>query len=409
MISPGPLDWAVFWIGVVTVLIADLVLTRSGGPGLSLRAAATWSGIWIGLGLLFGIWVAMRFGAEAGVLYVTAYTLEKTLSVDNLFIFLLIFSQTGIPAALQHRALFWGIASALIMRAVLIGLGAYLLAKFHWVIYIFAALLFYAAFRMLRGEEKQRQLIEGNCALCSGWVARFFPVTRVTEGEHFLVRKDGRLFATPLLVALVMIEGADLVFALDSIPAVFAVTREPYLVYTSNVFALLGLRSLYFVLAGAIRRLRFLRIGLAVMLLIVAVKLLAAGAIDIPPAVSLAVIALIFTVSIVASRLFPGEELPDDDGKGPASCAHLERGGDVQPKTSGCEECLKLGERWVQLRMCLACGHVGCCDSSKHRHATAHFHATGHPAMRSLEPGEEWRWCYVDRIMAHPSGRKSPT
>jgi tellurite resistance protein TerC len=313
MIAAGPVEWAVFWIAVVLVLVIDLALAHLDERAPTLRNAALWSGIWIGLGLLFGAWVAMRFGGDAGLAYLTAYALEKSLSVDNLFIFLLIFSQTGIPPALQRRALFWGIASALIMRAVLIGLGIYLLAQFHWVIYVFAAFLVFAAIRMLWSEERQRQFIESNCALCTGWVARVFPITPVAEGKRFLVRKGGRLTATPLLVALVMIEGADLVFALDSIPAVFAVTREPYLVYTSNVFALLGLRSLYFLLAGAMRRLRFLRIGLAVMLLFVAAKMLLAEAVEIPPAVSLAVVACIFVVSIVASRLLPGP--PAGDGE----------------------------------------------------------------------------------------------
>jgi tellurite resistance protein TerC len=264
--------------------------------------------VWIGLGLLFGVWVAVRLGREAGITYLTAYVLEKSLSVDNLFLFVLIFAQTGIPSALQHRALFWGVVGALLMRAVLIGLGVYLLDRFHWVIYPFAGLLVFAAARMLWGKEEETKLIESSCAICTSWVGRLIPIQPVTRGTAFLVRNNGRLMATPLLVALVVIETTDLIFALDSIPAVFAVTRDPFLVYTSNVFALLGLRSLYFVLAGAIRDLRFLRAGLGIMLLLVAAKMLLADIVEIPPLVSLAVIAGIFGVAIVASRLFPGPQ-----------------------------------------------------------------------------------------------------
>jgi tellurite resistance protein TerC len=303
MIDAGAAEWAVFWIAVVAALAGDAIAGR--GVGTSVRRAALWSGLWIVLSLLFGVWVTLRFGADAGLTYLTAYALEKSLSVDNLFLFALVFSQTGIPPALQHRALFWGVAGALLMRALLIAAGVWLLALFHWMTYAFAALLVLAALRMLFGAEKERKFVVATCAVCTSWLARFIPITPVLEGSRFLVRRDGRLVATPLLVALGLIESADLVFALDSIPAVFAVTTDPYLVYTSNVFALLGLRALYFVLAGAIRSLRFLRTGLAVMLLLIAAKMLAAGWIEVPPAATLAAIAIIFGLSILASRLFP--------------------------------------------------------------------------------------------------------
>lgn len=306
MIDAGATEWAIFWVAVVAALAGDAVAGR--GRGTDVRRALLWSGLWIALSLAFAAWITLRFGGEAGITYLTAYALEKSLSVDNLFLFALIFSQTGVSPALQHRALFWGIAGALVMRAVLIGAGVWLLALFHWVIYVFAALLVIAALRMLFGEEKERKFVESSCAVCTSWVARFIPITPIPEGKRFLVRRDGRLVATPLLVALVLIEGADLVFAVDSIPAVFAVTTDPYLVYTSNVFALLGLRSLYFVLAGAIRSLRFLRTGLAIMLLFVAAKMVLAGWIEIPPAATLVAIIVIFSLSIAASRLFPEKE-----------------------------------------------------------------------------------------------------
>jgi tellurite resistance protein TerC len=379
-------EWIVFWVVVAGALSIDLAVGRRGA---TLRSAALWSAIWIGLGVAFGAWIALRLGSDAWITYLTAYVLEKSLSVDNLFVFILIFSLTGIPAALQHRALFWGIVGALAMRAVLIGLGVQMLERFHWTIYPLAVLLVYAAVRMWRSTEIQSRYIERGCAVCSSWVARFIPIIPTLQGTRFLVRREGRLMATPLLIALAMIETTDLVFAVDSIPAVLAITREPFLVYTSNVFALLGLRSLYFLVADVIRRLRFLRVGLAVMLLLAAAKLLLSDVVHVPPLASLAAIVCVVLASIAASVLFPAKLKP---------CAHRDQIKEVTPKTQGCEECLKSGDQWVQLRMCLTCGHVGCCDSSKNRHATAHFHATGHPIMRSIEPGESWKWCYVDRI-----------
>ena len=310
MTAAGPTEWTVFWIVVALALAVDIGVARYGGRTPTRLNAALWSCVWIGLGLLFGAWVALRLGAGAGTAYLTAYLVEESLSVDNLFLFVLIFAQTGVPAALQYRALFWGIAGALIMRAILIALGVYLLARFHWVIYPFAALLVFAAARMLWGKEKETKLVEASCAICTSWVGRFIPITPVTASASLLVRQGGRLFATPLLVALVVIEMSDLIFALDSIPAVFAVTRDPFLVYTSNVFALLGLRALYFVLSGAIRELRFLRTGLGIMLLFVAAKMLLAETIEIRPSASLAVIVCIFGIAIIASRFFPGRPAP---------------------------------------------------------------------------------------------------
>ena len=386
MTGAGTAEWTVFWALVAVVLLVDLAVART----QAVRGAALWSAAWIGLGVGFGAWVWLRFGSEAGLAYLTAYTLEKSLSIDNLFVFALIFQQTGIPPTLQRRALFWGIAGALLMRALMIGAGVYLLERFHWLIYPFAGLLLYAAVRMLRGEEKQLALAEATCALCSSWVGRLLPIHHTQEGSRFLVRREGRLHATPLLVALILIETADLVFALDSIPAVLAVTRDPFLVYTSNVFALLGLRALYSVLGDLLDRLRFLRYGLAVMLILVAVKLLIGEAVHVPPSVSLLVIAAIFAISVAASRIFPERRLP---------CEHLGGLQPIAPRTAGCARCLEKGDSWVELRLCLSCGHVGCCDSSKNKHATQHFHETQHPVVQSLQPGEKWKWCYVDKSM----------
>jgi tellurite resistance protein TerC len=384
------------WVVLGAVLAGGLALDFAASAKSSTRSAALWSAFWIGLGLAFGGWIALRLGGEAGVNYLTAYLLEKSLSVDNLFVFILIFSLTGIPAGLQRRALFWGIFGALVMRAVLIALGVELLERFHWAIYPLAALLAYGAWRMLRGEEQQARFAERQCAICESWLARVIPIEPRLHGARFLVRRNGRLMATPLLVALTVIETTDVLFAIDSIPAVLSVTRDPFLVYSSNVFALLGLRSLYFLLAGVIRKLRFVRIGLAVMLLLAAAKLALGEVYHVPPLVSLAAIVVIMLASVIASLLFPKAE---EAAPATATCSHRNQVDDAAPKTDGCEECLKLGERWVHLRLCMTCGHVGCCDSSPNRHATAHFRATGHPIIRSLEPGERWKWCYVDRVI----------
>jgi len=378
-------EWVAFWGVVAIALAVDLRFSKKSDP----KSAAAWSAVWIGLGLGFGGWIALRLGTEAGITYLTAYVLEKSLSVDNLFVFILIFSLTGIPASLQHRALFWGIVGALAMRAALIAVGVEILERFQWAVYPLAALLAYAAYRMLRGEERQERFAERQCALCESWLARFIPIEPRLHGSRFVVRLNGRLMATPLLVALTVIETTDLLFAVDSIPAVFAVTRDPFLVYTSNVFAMLGLRSLYFLLAGVIRKLRFLKVGLAMMLLMAAAKLAVGDLYHVPPLASLAAIATVLIASIVASLLFPAAA---------KACGHRDQIAEVTPNSKGCEECLRKGDRWVNLRMCLKCGNVGCCDSSKNKHATAHFHATAHPVMRSIEPGESWKWCYVDRM-----------
>jgi tellurite resistance protein TerC len=302
VIEAGPLEWATFLVLLGALMAADR-LTATAGTAPSMRRAALTSAAWIAVALGFGAWLAWRFGGAVGVTYLTAYALEKSLSVDNLFVFGMIFSHTGIPPGLQRRALFWGVAGALVMRAVMIGAGVYLLARFQWLTYPFAALLAYSAWRMLHGASER--VGEAACALCTSWVGRLLPISPQLQGRRFVVKQAGRWVATPLLVAVVALESTDLVFAIDSIPAVLAVTRDPFLVYTSNILALMGLRSLYFLLAGALRGLRYLRAGLALMLLFTAAKMLLGEAIEIPPLASLGAIVAILTAAIVASRLFP--------------------------------------------------------------------------------------------------------
>ena len=302
MSDAGTVEWAVFAALVAGLLFVDLVAVRSA----SRRNAWLWSAIWIGVALGFGLWLSARLGPDIGLTYLTAYFLEKSLSIDNLVLFALVFSQTGIQPAQQRRVLFWGVFGALALRALLIASGIYLLERFQWLVYPFGALLAYAAYRMWRGEQQRRAWVETTCALCTSWIARFFPIVSRPRGERFIVKVDGRRYATPLLVALVAIEGADLLFAVDSIPAVLAITRDPFLVYTSNVFALLGLRSLYSVIGDLVARLKYLRIGLAVLLVFVAVKLMLTGLVHIPPGVSLGVIAAILGMAAAASRWLPG-------------------------------------------------------------------------------------------------------
>lgn len=299
VLSPA---WAAFFGLVLVLFVVDLVWGSRGGD---LRTALRWSAVWVGAGLAFGLWVWASQGGDAATAYYAAYLLEKSLSIDNIFVFVLIFSELRIPPGQQHRVLLFGIVGALVMRALLIWLGVYLLTRFHWVIYPFAALLLVAAVRLLFGESTERRLIKEACAACNTWVARIVPVTPYMQDQSFLLHRGGRWVATPLFVALILIETTDLIFALDSIPAVLAITRDPYIVYTSNVFAMLGLRSLYFVLADVVKRFHYLRAGLAAILCFVAAKMLLSGVIEIPVGQSLAVIAGIVLLALAASWMFP--------------------------------------------------------------------------------------------------------
>ena len=297
---------------MLSALAFDLgLLTRSGRQRheLSLRAATARSVGWAALSLLFGVGVLVMFGKPAALTFVTAYLLEQSLSIDNVFVFVLIFSELKIPAVLQRSVLLWGVLGALVMRGLLIAAGLFLLSEFHWVVYPFAALIIFAAVRLLWGKKKEQDLVVAACSICNTWVARFIPITPLYHGGRFVVRqpeRGNRLVATPLLVALLIVETTDIIFALDSVPAVLAVTQEPFLVYTSNVFAMLGLRSLYFVLAGVVERFRFLRVGLASILIFFGGRLLLADVIEVPTAVSLGVIAVALTLSIAVSVRWPG-------------------------------------------------------------------------------------------------------
>src|SRR6266446_4867328 len=234
-----------------------------------------WVMVWVGLGLAVGLLVAATQGRDAATEYVAAYLLEESLSVDNIFVFVVIFSELHVPAEHQRRVLLFGVAGAVVFRALAIGAGITLIERVQWISYPFATLILFAAWRLLFGAERERKVVTEACDVCGTWIARVVRVSPVLHGHDFWRREGGRFVATPLLVALVVIETTDIVFALDSIPAVLSVTRNPLIVYSSNVMAMLGLRSLYFVLADALHRLRYLRVGLAVVLVFTGTKMLA--------------------------------------------------------------------------------------------------------------------------------------
>jgi len=259
--------------------------------------------VWVGLGLALGLWVLVTQGTSVAAEYYAAYFLEKSLSVDNIFVFVIIFSELHIPAEYQRRVLRFGIAGALVFRALLIGASIALIQRFSWVTYPFAALILFAAWRMLFGAERERDVVQAACDVCNTWIARVVRVSPVLHGHDFWRREGGRLVATPLFVALVVIETTDIVFALDSVPAVLAVTRNPLIVYSSNVMAMLGLRSLYFVLADALDRLRYLRHGLALVLVFTGTKMLANDWVHISAGASVMVIGVVLLTTIAVSAL----------------------------------------------------------------------------------------------------------
>jgi tellurite resistance protein TerC len=292
----------IFNVFVQGLLALDLGVFHRKDHAVGMREAAIWTVVWISISLLFNVGVYFYAGPEPALQFLTGYLIEKSLSVDNIFVFVMLFSYFNVPSIYQHRVLFWGILGALIMRGILIGVGAYLIAQFHWVIYIFGAFLVFTGIRMAVQKDENVE-VESNAVV--KLLRRVMPVTQQYRGHDFFVREGGRLFATPLFVVLLIVETTDLIFALDSIPAIFAVTQDPFIVYTSNVFAILGLRAMYFLLAEVVTKFRFLKMGLSAILVFVGIKMLIEGFYHIPILVSLGVIASILTISIAASLLFP--------------------------------------------------------------------------------------------------------
>jgi tellurite resistance protein TerC len=298
--SSVPLDvpfwaWLLFAGVILLSLIVDLVAHR-GGRGLSRRHAVGYSVGWIALALLFAGFVALEFGSVTAQAFLTAYLIEKSLSIDNLFVFLVIFARLKIPEAEQHRVLFWGIIGALVSRALFIAAGAALLARWHFAVYVLGAFLIYTGFKTARvahGPTKE------------GWALAFLQrhlrLTSSLHGHHFFVVEAGRRVGTPLMLAVIAIEITDVIFALDSVPAVFAISRDPFIVYSSNVFAILGLRALYLVLADMLKDLKYLHYGLAAILAFAGTKMLTSDLLHLPAAVSLLIVALILVSSIIPS------------------------------------------------------------------------------------------------------------
>lgn len=303
----SPALWIGFTAFVLAMLALDLGVFHREAREMRVRDALGWTAIWIGLALAFNVGVYWRFGSERALEFLTGYVIEKALSVDNIFVFLVVFSVFAVPAKLQHRVLFWGILGALVMRAAFIVLGAALLQRFHWVIYVFGAFLVFTGIKLLvqRSEE-----IHPERNPLFRLFRRLVPsVPDYREGK-FTVVEAGKRYATPLLLVLVAIEATDIVFAVDSIPAIFAVTTDPFIVYTSNIFAILGLRALFFALAGMMGKFHYLKIGLSLVLVFVGTKMLLAGVYKIPILASLAIIVALLAGSVVASLMRPPVDPP---------------------------------------------------------------------------------------------------
>jgi tellurite resistance protein TerC len=304
VVSLGSWPLWVGFLGFVALMLAlDLGVFHRKAHTVSVREAAVWSAVWISLAGAFAGAVFHFYGAERGLEFTTGYLIEKALSIDNIFVMVIVFGAFGVPAHQQHRVLFWGVLGALAMRAVFIVAGTALIARFHWTLYLFGVFLVITGVKMVlsRGEQGHP---ENNVLVRLS--RRVLPVAPGQDTEHFFTRVAGRRMVTPLFLALLAVEFTDLIFAVDSIPAVLAVSRDPFIVFTSNIFAILGLRSLYFVLAGVVQKFRYLKTGLALVLVFVGVKMTIVDILKIPVGVSLAVVAVLITGAILSSLLVDG-------------------------------------------------------------------------------------------------------
>ena len=308
----SPLLWGGFILFVFLMLALDLGVFHRKAHAISFKEAGIWSAVWISLALLFNAGIWWQFGSKAGTEFLTGYLIEKSLSVDNIFVFVLIFTSMKIPAIYQHRVLFWGILSALVLRAFMIFAGVAALEAFHWLIYFFGGFLIITGVKLfvdwLKGEEEHP---EDSWAMRQ--IRRMVPTTPNLDGQHFFTVENGRRLATPLFLALVLVEITDVIFALDSIPAIFAITRDPFIIFTSNIFAILGLRSLYFLMAGMMEKFSYLKAGLAAVLVFVGTKMAIVDLFHIPSGISLGVIAFFIGGSVVIS-LIKAKDVPTEPG-----------------------------------------------------------------------------------------------
>jgi tellurite resistance protein TerC len=316
----SPALWIGFTVLVLALLTLDLGVFHRKPHAISLKEAALWTVGWSVLAGIFNLGIFYWAGSERGLEFTAGYLVELALSVDNMFVFALVFTWFAVPQVYQHRVLFWGILGALVMRLVFILVGAAMLDAFHWIIYVFGAFLIFTGYKILR-ERATHVDPEANLAL--RLFRRVMPITEEYHGQRFSIVQQGKRYATPLLAVLVLIEATDLVFAIDSVPAIFAVTDDPFIVYTSNVFAILGLRSLYFLLAGIMDKFRYLKVGLGAVLMFVGAKMALTDIYHVPIGISLGVIVLLIGGSIAASLLLPADEdteptvatpLPGDPG-----------------------------------------------------------------------------------------------
>ncbi|HEX6161511.1 MAG TPA: TerC family protein [Thermoanaerobaculia bacterium] len=292
----------IFSVFVLGMLALDLGVFNRKAHEVRFKEALGWSIVWVTLSLIFNAWIYYRFGAQKGLEFLTGYLIEKALSVDNIFVFVILFASFAVPKVYQHRVLFWGVLGAILMRAIFIGLGAALVSRFHWIMYVFGAILIYTGIKLMAEGEAEPHPEKNPIYKVA---RRFFPAVPEYHGKAFMIVKDGRRYATPLLLVLFAIEATDVVFAVDSIPAIFAITTDPFIVYTSNIFAILGLRAMYFLLAGIIDKFHYLKYGLALVLLFVGVKMIIAEWYKVPIGVSLGVVAALLGASVAASMIWP--------------------------------------------------------------------------------------------------------
>lgn len=299
MTDTAPL-WFFFNLFVLIMLALDLGVFHRKAREIGIREALTWTGVWIALAMAFNLFVYFYFDKEKAIEFFTGYVIEKSLSVDNIFVMIMIFSYFNVPRPYQHKVLFWGILGALVMRVIFILTGIELIQNFHWLIYVFGGFLIFTGVRMLTAREaslepEKNPIVRG--------IRRFLPVTADFKGDAFFTRIDGKLWATPLFVVVMMIEGTDLIFAVDSIPAILAISEDPFIVYTSNVFAILGLRSLYFALSGIEQYFRYLKYGLSTILVFVGLKMCLSDFVKVPVDLSLIIIVFLLGISMLASLI----------------------------------------------------------------------------------------------------------
>ena len=302
------LPWVSFSIFVIVMLVLDLGVFHRKAHEVKFKESLIWSGVWILLALLFNVIIYFWHGPKTSLEFLTGYLIEKSLSIDNLFVFLMLFSYFSVPPIYQHRVLFWGIVGALIIRAIFIATGITLIHKFHWLMYILGAFLIITGIKMALQKDKEVHP-ERNPVL--KLLKRFIPVTDHYEDGKFFIKKGAQRFATPLFVVLIAVETTDMIFALDSVPAILAITTDPFIVYTSNVFAILGLRSIYFALAGMMRLFHYLNYGLSGILAFVGMKMLIAEIYKIPIGIALGVVASMLIISVLASIAFPRKTAPE--------------------------------------------------------------------------------------------------